>query len=50
MWSIPVIFFLIVDEWFKSRCFKIFLIYSSDDHLVRRSGTIWSILANGTLK
>ena len=35
----------VVQEQMRS---KIFLIYSSSGHLVRRNGTIWQFLANGT--
>ena len=39
------------NQWFSRRCrFEIFLIYSSDGHLVRQSKTNWAILAEGIMR
>ena len=39
------------DKWLKRRCrLKIFLTYSSEGHFAHRSGTIWAILVEGTMR
>ena len=44
-------YILNLDQRFRRRCrLKIFLIYSSDGHLVRCSGTIWAITTEGILR
>ena len=38
-----------LNHWFRRYRFKILLVYISGDHLVRRSETVWIILANGIM-
>ena len=39
-----------LDQWFRRRCvLKIFIIWSSGDHFVQRSGTICAILVEGNI-
>ena len=39
-----------LDLWFKRCCFKIFLIWSSGDPFVQRSGIICAILVEGIMR